>query len=643
MSPIRFRLLQPARLRRAGLLLVLLVLSCGASADELRIVVEGTTESLLAGIRTRVESLEVTGNGRLSQRRLKRLSETAEREAVRSLRPYGYYHASARSTLHPDGDKSWRLVVTVNEGPPQIVASSTIEIIGPGAGLPDLQDWKGLWPLGTDQVMDQVVWESEKQDAIDLLENRGYLGARFVEHRIEMDLERNTAVTRLLLDTGPQAVMGDVTYEQDAVREGILELVPRFEEGQAYDAWLMEKFRLDLWRTGYFRNVEIIEERRLEEEPPRVNLLVRATARKPNTYQGTLGFGTDTGIRAKFSWTRHLLSARGDSLDTGIGWQEKFNEYSLRSNYRLPRRSKARDFWVGDFLVNRKRQELDVRVGDIGDDFIRLSTGTITDYSVRGGRLIVRDFEQGYQQIFETWFGQYVYETVDYNLGGPVDPLARVSISDELRPLTEDTSAMTIGVNWDWPHIRNSAFQTEGHHHRAWLFTAQKAWGSKREFTQAYVSSSWHRMLGQRWKLLLRGEVGYTDAAVSDIELEVEDQILQLSVTDLPNLYRFKAGGSRSVRGYSFESLSNNGIGSNNIVTASLELEMNFRTDWSIAAFYDVGNAFNDWNDVELRRGAGVGLRWYSLVGAVRLDLAQALDLEGDPWRIHFTIGTPLL
>jgi translocation and assembly module TamA len=643
MTSAWFQLRPPLRPRRVWLLLLLLALGGRSSADELRIALEGAPEPLLANIRTRVGSLEVTGDGRLSQRRLRRLSEAAEREAVQALRPYGYYHAAATSTLNSAGEKSWRLVVNLNPGPPQVVAGSTIEIVGPGSGLADIQEWKATWPLGAGRVMDQTVWESEKQDALDLLESQGYLAAEFVEHRIEMDLENHTAATRLVLDTGPQAVMGEVTYEQDAVRDGILELVPRFDEGQAYDAWLMEKFRLDLWRTGYFNSVEIIEERRLEENPPRVNLLVRATARTPNTYQGTLGFGTDTGPRAQFSWTRHLISARGDTLDTGIGWQEKFNEFSLRSNYRLPRRSKAHDYWVGDFLINSKRQDLNVRVGDFGDDFIRLSRGTITDYSVRGGRLIVRDFEQGYQQISETWYGQYAYETVSYNFGELNDSLARMSASDALRPLTEDTSAMTVGVNWDWPHIRNSAFQTVGHHHRAWLFTAQKAWGSEREFTQAYVSSSWHRMLGQRWKLLLRGEVGYTDAAVSDIDLEVEDQILQLSVTDLPNLYRFKAGGSRSVRGYSFESLSNNGIGSNNIVTASAELEMNFRTDWSVAAFFDIGNAFNDWSDVEFRKGAGVGLRWYALVGAIRLDLAQALDLEGEPWRIHFTIGTPLL
>jgi translocation and assembly module TamA len=175
------------------------------------------------------------------------------------------------------------------------------------------------------------------------------------------------------------------------------------------------------------------------------------------------------------------------------------------------------------------------------------------------------------------------------------------------------------------------------------VLAADEAWGSNREFIQAYLSSSWQRQFGERWKLLLRGEVGYTDADYREVEVELDDQLLQLSVTELPNLYRFKAGGSRSVRGYDFESLSNNNIGSNNIVTASAELEYLVRPRWSVAAFFDAGNAFNDWDDFELRKGAGVGVRWYSIAGAIRLDVAQGLDLEGEPWRLHFTIGTPLL
>ena len=98
-----------------------------------------------------------------------------------------------------------------------------------------------------------------------------------------------------------------------------------------------------------------------------------------------------------------------------------------------------------------------------------------------------------------------------------------------------------------------------------------------------------------------------------------------------------------SVRGYGFEQLSNNDVGSNHIVTASVEAEYRVLRSWSVAAFADIGNAFNDGKDPDLKRGAGAGIRWYSIVGEVRVDIAQALDFEGRPWRLHVTIGTPLL
>ena len=97
------------------------------------------------------------------------------------------------------------------------------------------------------------------------------------------------------------------------------------------------------------------------------------------------------------------------------------------------------------------------------------------------------------------------------------------------------------------------------------------------------------------------------------------------------------------MRGYAFEVLDDNGLGSNNVLTASVEAEYHFHDNWSLATFVDIGNAFNDWSNPYLKTGTGIGVRWYSIIGAVRLDVAKGFSLEGDPWRIHLTIGTPLL
>jgi translocation and assembly module TamA len=219
-----------------------------------------------------------------------------------------------------------------------------------------------------------------------------------------------------------------------------------------------------------------------------------------------------------------------------------------------------------------------------------------------------------------------------------------LSTDPELAHLFRDrVRTLALGIEWDWPAIRGNAFETEGHHERAWIFTSSDAWGSDRDFTQVYLSTRRSYLKGERFKFLLRAEAGYSDADVDSLVVNVDGEPLPLSITELPNQYRFKAGGSNSVRGYGFEDLNDNDVGSNHIITASAEIEMKVLPKWSVAAFVDIGNAFNEWQEPSLKRGIGVGVRWYSIVGAIRLDAAQALDFEGRPWRIHFTMGSPLL
>jgi translocation and assembly module TamA len=300
---------------------------------------------------------------------------------------------------------------------------------------------------------------------------------------------------------------------------------------------------------------------------------------------------------------------------------------------------------MGTLGLQSERQALEVSAaGDIEKRF-DIARGSINDYFLRLGKTKVRNMRGGYEQLLETVFIQYLNESRDFSFTSNADiesqPLVR---PDPYRKLLKDKSnSLLIGLDWDWPEIRGSGFHTVGHHERAWAFTSNEAWGSDDNFTQIFVSSRWNLLAGERWKFLLRAEAGYSDAKTTDVKVPTDEGELNISVSDLPYLYRFKAGGSRSVRGYAFEQLDDNGLGSNNVLTASAEVEFRFHDDWSVAAFFDIGNAFNDWSKPDLKRGTGLGLRWYSLIGALRIDVAQGWDLEGNPWRVHLTIGTPLL
>jgi translocation and assembly module TamA len=626
-------------------ILGLVVSTQALRADELTISVQGIEDPVLSNVRNRVEPFRLTGNSRLSRRRREELRQAAERNARRAMRPFGYYHPSISTRLKEQAKRSWLLELDIEPGPPVVIDKVLLQINGPGAALPELEAWKSAWPLPEGNTLVQPDWDEQIQRALDIANDNGYLLAEFTTRRMEVDLEQNRANLVLTLETGEQAVMGEVRFEQDIVKSHIVDNLPRFSAGDPYNAWIMERFRIDVWQTGYFNNIEIVEERRLEESPPRVNLNLSLEPRHKNTYQGTIGIGSDTGPRVQFSWNRHLISRRGDSFSLGTGWQDHNNEFFVRGGYRIPRNTQSRQFWVADLLLKRENEDLKVSDASLDEDLFTLGNADINDYSLRLGRLKVRNRKQGFRQLFETMYGQYLSELIDYRLN-PTDPPELIALLTENVGdivLGRTSKNLSFGIEYDMPYIRGQGFETTGLRNRAWAFTSNDAWGSDNNFTQAYISSRWNFRAGERWKFLLRGEVGYTDAEVRDFEVEIEDSLVNLSVTQLPNLYRFKAGGSTSVRGYGFERLSNNNIGSNNIVTASAEAELRVLTNWSVAAFFDVGNAFNDWDERDLKRGVGVGIRWYTIAGAIRVDVAKGLDLPDKPWRIHFTIGTSLL
>lgn len=78
------------------------------------------------------------------------------------------------------------------------------------------------------------------------------------------------------------------------------------------------------------------------------------------------------------------------------------------------------------------------------------------------------------------------------------------------------------------------------------------------------------------------------------------------------------------------------------MATTSLEYQYRVYGDWWLATFVDYGDAWNE--TPEWKTGTGVGIRWASPVGPVRLDFAFGLDAdEGtDKFQIHFGLGPEL-
>lgn len=627
-------------LRLAATLMLVLVSSfASARANELNYVVSGVGDPLKTNILAHVENVQLGRDARLSQRDYDEVVADTERRARAALRPYGYYQPAVRARIERESDDLLRVSLQINPGPPMLIVAAQVEVVGAGANEAVFRQWQRSWPLVAGEILLQPVWEAQKVRAIEEAKSRGYLGVEFSERALELDLDENTATLRLTLNTGPQYMFGDIDFGKHVLKPGILESIPRFNKGEPYNSNMLETFRNDLWKTGYFTDVTVQEVSQPEESPPEVDLKVTFKTDHKNAYQGSLGLGTDTGMRLQAQWSRHPVSRNGDRLDVGVGWQDEDDEYSAHTSYRLPRLTRQQQYWVADVFAKFEKIDLEIKRNPEDENFIKIGDGDVNEYHVRTGRLKVRNLKRGNRQMFETLFLQFLNTRQEFDLLYPLP----IRENEDTNVIDQSDNNFSLGYDVDLVEVNGKGFDTEGRRDRAWIFHSNNAMGSDSEFTQAYFSTRRIYHKSERWKFLVRAEVGYTEARVDNLVIEVDNISVPVSLTELPNFYRFKAGGSQSVRGYGFESLSNNDIGSNHIVTASVEAELRVLKNWSAAAFVDIGNAFNDWSKPKLRKGAGIGIRWYSIAGPVSLDVARALDVIGKPWRIHFTIGTPLL
>jgi len=145
------------------------------------------------------------------------------------------------------------------------------------------------------------------------------------------------------------------------------------------------------------------------------------------------------------------------------------------------------------------------------------------------------------------------------------------------------------------------------------------------------LSATWMHPLPWNSKFIGRTELGAT----------LVDQF-----DKLPPTYRFYAGGINSIRGYDYKELGpkdseGNVIGGKFLTVLSLEYEKAVFDDWGVAAFIDSGNAYNP-DNLLLKTGAGLGVRWYSPFGPVRIDFAMPLNESNSSFQIHFAAGARL-
>ncbi len=618
-----------------------------ALAAGVDIKIRGVDDELRENINTSPALLTLQASDEVSAWRLRTLRDEIRTQTVAALKPFGYYQPTVNVVLTEPASSAddWVVTVQVEAGPATLVRDADIRLSGPGAEQPALQQWLQDWPLPQGQRLLQPDYTRAKQALPRLARSLGYVNGRYTATRIRVDVPSNQADIQLHYVTGERALFGGIEFGEVPLRQKVLNRFMQFSPGDPYLDSAVDQLRSDLAASGFFSTVDIVEKVDRQSEPPVISLNVKLELRQPNTYHAGIGFGTDTGPRFQAGWDIHKLNTHGDSLALGFGAQQADQEFFLRADYLRPRGDNAGDYYFASASLQRQDDDFEFEDTDTGvdifprldgDRFSQLATFGLINQSRLGGH-------SGWL-LERRYFLSFLNENYDA-LGGSLglEQQALLDANPGLLPLLEtDQQLVTAGVSFDLQNIRGTGFDIRGTRAHLRVLGSLEGAGSDTSFMQGYFGVNHQLRLGERSKLLLSGELGYTEVGTTNLQLMLGDQSLDFSLTDLPERYRFQAGGDASVRGYGFESLSNNRNGSNHLLTGKVEYEYLVGRNWSIAAFTDAGNAFNDVGNPDLRIGVGLGVRFYTVVGPVRLDIASALNDNGSPLRLHLTIGSPL-
>ena len=530
----------------------------------------------------------LSAEGQLNRRWLRHYQKQLPEEVRTLLEPYGYFYSHTESHLVEVPGGGYQLQLDVTPGEPLHITGLDLQLTGPGADLPVLKKKRADFPLQVGDILRQDIYEEAKADLQQTAFSLGYLDARFSEHEIRVHLADRRAEIRLTLTTGIRYRFGDTRFHgaEDYPDRYLRRFLAYRPEG-FFSYEKIGQTQLQLYNADQFRKVEV---RALTEETEagQVPVDIELQPAPKHQLRPGIGYGTDTGARLTFKYRTLNLWHRAQELSGDLLLAER--RQSLLTTYLIPD-------------LRRADSQTRLRLGyDREDNDTYLSRKLFS--------------EAEYERIFSKTLTGSVFVRLNQEY-------SRIGDQDN------NSQLLLPGIRINWRKLDNPVTPRQGLQARLKIQGAQEGLLSDTSLLQAAGDVTGLLPLPQRLSLLVRLRAGTTWQ---------KDEI-----EELPASLRFFAGGDQSVRGYKYQSLgpkNDDGdvIGGRHVLVANLELEKSLTEKWGVAAFYDIGNAFDNFGDYELEQGAGLGIRRYTQIGALRLDLAR--QVGGDQrFRLHLSVG----
>lgn len=513
--------------------------------------------------------------------------DRAIRRAVEAL---GYYQTTIQYNWKEPKDKDPALLVAkVHLGEPARIEGTSFSVEGEGKDDEVFTELRKKLPKKGTQL-NHGEYESFKASIERTAIRHGYFDGDFVTKELGVDAVKNQAFWTFDYDSKTRYRFGDIKFSGSQIREPILVNLLPFKEGEPYTSDDISELNRRLSATGWFNSVvvspDIFKGRASADKT--LPVYAHVTPKKENAVETGLGYSTDVGPRASVTWRKPWMNDSGHSLEasTELSALEQLADVS----YKIPLEESALEkYWL-------------VQGGVKTEDLNDTKSNSVS-------AMVSRHWAP-----YEGW-------QRDVHLRWSIDDFDQGETSDR-------TMLIYPGVSFSKTTTVGGLMPTWGFSQRYTLDWSNTMWGSDVDFVVLEAQHALVKAFADRHRIVLRSRFGW-------IETNDFDKV--------PPDLRFFAGGDRSVRGYKYESISpedENGdlTGAEKLITASVEYQYRVTGDWWGAVFFDIGQAVHDFDDQDLKKGVGVGVRWNSPLGPIKLDIATPV---GDPSEsgVQFYIG----
>ncbi len=559
-----------------------------SEASPITVTVSGASEDLENNLKAFLPSLRILKCDS-SQNRVDRFIEASADKLVAAGEALGYFNAKYKMTATKKAT-CWSLNINAKAGETVKVDKQDIELNGMGKQNKAFQSILENPPYRLGDVLVSQHYLDYKMRLKRTANSLGFFDAELSRHIIKVNPFTNKATIELTFNTGERYRIGKIDVQQEILTGKYLHRYIRLKEGADFSADEIIHQQRVLEKSGYYKTVQVTANYK-EASNHLIPVTIKATRRKRYTYKGTMGFASDTGLFLQLGMDVHWVNSRGHQLSTTTRYSEK--DPAIGLNYKIP-------------LHNPEFEHL-----NLSASWSRSDNNDIRGTAIKLGADYHRRSDSNWDQVISL---SYLDEKTEID-GEP----------------TLHSQLTLFGIGTNKTRKNDSLFPTQGWRFNGGLNGAVEGFLSDQTLLQARADGKYLHTFSNDGKILLRGDIGAT---------------LFGDFNEMPKSLRFFAGGQSSVRGFSFESIGERNragevVGGKNLLVMSAEYEHPVMDKISAAVFVDAGSAFDDWGDYALDVGFGIGARYKSPLGPIRVDFAAPEDDPSD-LKFYFSLGPDL-